>query len=528
MSSTPDPSSGPFDDPVGGGTPPPRSGGGSGSTEMPTEAPPPGYVWVQRPDARGVMRWELVRTKDAADYIDTNPTAEAWADGIFNSPSKVYAKWADLWAQIKNVAKQRKLDPVALASVALVHLGTDPYAQTSAPMQVIGDLARLMARRDKRGVRAYDSIDDWYAQEVDPSGGSLGILPGNIVGAYSITWPTLPKKPLTEEQKLNQRLKREQAYKDATDPVVYIKGEDGKKQPLIWFGSEVRQSDFYRFKQQWDPIFLAYAGRRATTNELAGIILDGSSEYEVTRKLVNSPDFFKSPTWKSRQPEYATVAEEIFGTGYQPPKDLVKRAILNNWSGATFASFMRRDPSYTKSNEFQTRTSSLSNIYREIYGEPDEEALVNIREAAAGQWTNDQWAAYLRAQPGYTEGKEYQTKLLDLSVGLAGMLGVLPETPPATGIPNSNVDTTGPLPDSAIVEGSPVGEPGSGATGRSPDQPAAQPGTQPATDVGSGAGPTPDELARRRAQQKRVKAEREAREAAARAARQKYATQAGR
>ena len=113
---------------------------------------------------------------------------------------------------------------------------------------------------------------------------------------------------------------------------------------------------------------------------------------------------------------------------------MVKRAILNNWSGATFASFMRRDPSYTKSNEFQTKTSSLANIYREIYGEPDEEALVNIREAAAGQWTNDQWAAYLRAQPGYTEGKEYQTKLLDLSVGLAGMLGVLPDTPPATGI----------------------------------------------------------------------------------------------
>lgn len=467
---------------------------------------------------------DVPEPKDPADYIDDNPSVESWAAGIFQSPSHIYDRWQKLWPQIKSIAKQRKLDPVALAAVALVHLGTDPYAQTSAPMTIITDLAKMMGRRDARGVRAFDSIDDWYAQVIDPAGGSLGILPGSIVGNYSITWPTLPKKPLTERQKLDQRLKREKLYKDTTDPVVMIKGEDGKKRPLVWFGSEVRQSDFYRFKQQWDPIFLAYAGRRATTAELASIVLDGSSEYEVTRKLVNGPDFYKSPTWKSRQPEYATVAEDIFGTGYRPPKDLVKRAILNNWSGATFASFLRRTPGYTKSNEFQTRSSALSNIYREVYGEPDEEALVNIREAAAAQWTNDQWAAYLRAQPGYTEGKEYQTNLLGLSVGLAGMMGVLPEAPP-TGIPNENADTTGPLPDSVIVEGSPTVKVGVGATGGSAPQPVPQ---DPVPPEGVAKAPDPNAAARQRERQRRARAERAAREAAAAAARKKYATQGGR
>jgi hypothetical protein len=77
-------------------------------------------------------------------------------------------------------------------------------------------------------------------------------------------------------------------------------------------------------------------------------------------------------------------------------------------------------------------------------GVPDGTAQMTIAQATAAGWKADQYAAWLRSQPTYTQSPEYQTKALTFlgSLGLiTGQNPVLKKgTTPASQNPNKSID----------------------------------------------------------------------------------------
>jgi hypothetical protein len=129
-------------------------------------------------------------------------------------------------------------------------------------------------------------------------------------------------------------------------------------------------------------------------------------------------------------------------------RKLVAQAIANNWDGSAFAEKLREQPGYLKSSEFKNQEASLGNIFRSIYGEPDEQNKLAIKEMTLGRWKPDQAAAYFRTLPEYRQSAEYQSNIY----GLQSALGFLPTqqaTPPP--IPGARPQA----PNSPRVKGDP-------------------------------------------------------------------------
>jgi hypothetical protein len=176
------------------------------------------------------------------------------------------------------------------------------------------------------------------------------------------------------------------------------------------------------FNQQWNyynEIYQAYAGRNATQKEARVLISNGVSRTTLALHLAKQPAFFKSPIWKSKSDALLGAARTI---GVKIPKQFIARAIANNWDEANFTEKLRKLPQYLQSNEFQTTTAGLTNAYKSLYGHPDVEWAKEIQRAALGRWTPEQWQKYLRAQPNYRNSTEYQSNLQSLQA----QLGFLP------------------------------------------------------------------------------------------------------
>jgi hypothetical protein len=103
---------------------------------------------------------------------------------------------------------------------------------------------------------------------------------------------------------------------------------------------------------------------------------------------------------------------------------MLRQAIVNNWSGESFAHQLRKLPGYLQSNEFKTTEAGLGNVYKSIFGDPDDNAKVTIKEAALGGWTADQFASELRARPEYQQSSEYLARAGSFFQQLEGILGV--------------------------------------------------------------------------------------------------------
>jgi hypothetical protein len=145
-----------------------------------------------------------------------------------------------------------------------------------------------------------------------------------------------------------------------TRKVKYVNSLEPPKGAVKMFGIPMSRSQFLQtWHSHYDPIFLAYIGRRAKPGEIAHLLARGLSDYQLINGLSRRPAFFKSETWKSRAGQYEAIGTDIITKDYKVDRELVRRAIIHNWSGETFAQKLRELPEYQFGNEFQTKATEF-------------------------------------------------------------------------------------------------------------------------------------------------------------------------
>jgi hypothetical protein len=179
-------------------------------------------------------------------------------------------------------------------------------------------------------------------------------------------------------------------------------------------------------RQHYDPIYQAYVGRGMSPKELARLRNNPVSDFQLERQLMQQPAFLRSPIWQMRSQDYFSTWQNIFGPDAQmnpTARNAIKLAILRNYSGAAFQSYLRNQPYYTQSEEYKGLFSQYSGQYQQIYGAPDENAVSQIQMAVKKGWNGDQWTQYLRSQPEWKSSGEYKK----MAAGLVNALGFLPQ-----------------------------------------------------------------------------------------------------
>ena len=212
----------------------------------------------------------------------------------------------------------------------------------------------------------------------------------------------------------------------------------------------ITQEEFNRQWDRYNNIYYAYQGRKATKKEAQWLINNGFSEFTLARALTKNKAFYKSPIWESKAPEFYEVAKSIYGEQLPPGgnwKSLIAKAIANNWSSTTFAAKIRELPAYFKSNEFKKGEAALGNVYRSIFGEPDENNKIVIQEATLGRWDENQFGQYLRSLPEYSNSREFQAKRRSI----AEMFGYLGKEVQNPNLPGERPEA----PDSKRIPGNP-------------------------------------------------------------------------
>jgi Transglycosylase SLT domain len=177
-------------------------------------------------------------------------------------------------------------------------------------------------------------------------------------------------------------------------------------------GLPLTRSQFLGVKRQLEELWVSYTGRRPKDSEIANYLRKGWSTYSLTVALTKDKGFVNSPVFKRLAPAYQEAAKGLLGEGEKLSPDLLRRAIVNNWSGDTFQAVLRKRDGYVRSNEFRGMAETFHNVYKSIYGTPDEAGMNAIKEAALAGWSLDQFAGWLRGQDAYTRSNEYQSKAL--------------------------------------------------------------------------------------------------------------------
>lgn len=207
-----------------------------------------------------------------------------------------------------------------------------------------------------------------------------------------------------------------------------------------FFGQGMLLSEFNQAAAQKANLYRSYTGKEPTVKDLAPY-MSGANGKPITYNgmmadLAARPSFMSSPTWKSEAPKYALATHDVMGQNAKPDLALVKQAIVNGWDADVFKDKLRSMPSYEKSDEFQKQAAGLSAQYQQIYGTPDENAQQVVHAAVKNGWDPTQFAQYLRAQPAYTQSNEYQQKAISLMSALGLVTGGTPVLRPGVGAAN--------------------------------------------------------------------------------------------
>jgi hypothetical protein len=177
-------------------------------------------------------------------------------------------------------------------------------------------------------------------------------------------------------------------------------------------------------RQVLDPIYLAYTGKPATNKQVQNYMKHPTSTYALTNALSDpkkNPSFYKSPVWQTNYPSYEEIWKGVFGNDSVPDKNAVRYAIVHNL-GASFVQRLRDRPDYNTSQEYKGLAAQYSSQYSSIYGAPDPQASAKIDMAIRKGWNGDQWKEYLRAQPEWQNSGEFQK----MAMGLGNALGFEP------------------------------------------------------------------------------------------------------
>lgn len=246
-----------------------------------------------------------------------------------------------------------------------------------------------MAWRMVGHIRKYGTLNGAYDQGYNPGfhGDSRGQGPAAYVPGFYRGQGKLAPSP---QDQAGRSQDRTQAGQQLAGKNPYLQG--------------------YAFTQAWhssiDPVYEAYAGRGATKAEAMQALKNGWSAYHIQVMLSQKKSFINSPVWKSNAPGYQAIYRQIYGN-VRPPNLLVGYAIIHNL-GASFADVLRQGKGYVKSQEFKQNATSMANVYRSIFGEPDLHGQNVIDRVTAAGWTADQFADYLRKQPDYTKSNEFR------------------------------------------------------------------------------------------------------------------------
>jgi hypothetical protein len=188
-------------------------------------------------------------------------------------------------------------------------------------------------------------------------------------------------------------------------------------------------------RQVLDPIYLAYSGRRASNQQVKNYLRAPISTYQLTNRLSNpkiNPHFYNSPIWQTNYPSYEEIWKNIYGQDSKPDRQAITYAIVHNL-GSSFAQRLRDRPDYNTSQEYKGLYAQYGAQYGSIYGTPDGNAATRIDMAVRKGWNADQWKQFLRAQPEWQSSGEYQK----LAIGLSNSLGFEPGLGPEQTVLNT-------------------------------------------------------------------------------------------
>ena len=199
------------------------------------------------------------------------------------------------------------------------------------------------------------------------------------------------------------------------------------KNALTYGGSPLTQSSFNQvWKQTYSDTFAAYTGRAATGTEIKQILQNAPSTYALANQLANGKDFQKSPVWKQHAPGLVEFARGILGENWKPSGGIIRKAIAQNWDQATFQAHIRQLPAYTKGPEFQTNLAHNQAAFEQIYGRADPHVMALLKDKTLAGWTPDELQSWLRSQPGYVHTTEYQAKSTSFLSAMGLITGAVP------------------------------------------------------------------------------------------------------
>lgn len=215
-----------------------------------------------------------------------------------------------------------------------------------------------------------------------------------------------PSKPKKKREKSPAEVaRRQEAIRQERNKLHTPQERARESVQLAQEKERITRAEFNRQWGYYNDIYQAYAGRNASRKEAFALIRNGITATTLAKHLAKQPAFFKSPIWKQQADKYYGPARNM---GMQVDRKFVAQAIANNWDPYVFQEKLRQRPGYLKSNEFRTVEAGMKNAFTALYGEPDAEWGAVIKRAVLGRWTEDQWKSYLRQQPGYRNSTEYQ------------------------------------------------------------------------------------------------------------------------
>lgn len=182
-------------------------------------------------------------------------------------------------------------------------------------------------------------------------------------------------------------------------------------------GNAYTEQSYSTVARSLDTLYLAYTGVRASAKAVANYVKAPVSDYEITQRLSNpalNPRFYKSPVWTTHAPEYESVYKSIFGNDATPDKAALTYGVVHSLTQTAFQQYLRDQPGYEKTNEFKANAAQFRSGYQAIYGNPDPAGEAKIAQAVKKGWNGDQWTQYLRSQPEYTASGEFQRNVYSL------------------------------------------------------------------------------------------------------------------
>lgn len=228
-------------------------------------------------------------------------------------------------------------------------------------------------------------------------------------------------------------------------------------------GVPLSRSGFLTLRDQLSSHYISYTGKRPSLKQIDNFVTNGWNTYTLDNLLSKSANFKKSPIYKQYQANLSASVKDLLPAGTKVPDELLRQAVVNNWTADAVAQKIRQLPQYLKSNEFKGNVTTLMNVYQSIMGNPpqgSQQALTEVRDAALAGWTTDQFASFLRSHNGYSTGTEYQSKALGFLGALGLITGARPVLQQGTGMYSAGPggpgpDTTGKLPTDKRVKGDP-------------------------------------------------------------------------